>query len=288
MWTLLRATSFDIGSASRRATVVCVQHQTGTLSEREKEALRLLANGHDAKSAAGVLQVSVNAINERLREARRKLGTTSSREAARILADFEGGCSQKSWDKKVRLDTTPIHAINGTYPAEGRVKRLLFLCSLGVGIMIVVVLIGTVFANPADNPVRPVDSSSVSIAGSASSRLDAPATRLRPWYLVDVDGTVRGQSVASSQMPMQAGSMASLSDGGAYELHFNVAPDPEDDGKLLVSVNVVLPGTDATLRYSRTLSVAPGQPAKFALEAIGGSPSPGSLTITPYMASLHS
>lgn len=105
---------------------------------------------------------------------------------------------------------------------------------------------------------------------------------------MDVDGTLQGQSVASSQMPMQAGSMASLSESGAYDLHFNVAPDLENDGKLLVSVNVVLPGADATLRYSRTLSVAPGQPATFALEAIGDSPSPGSLAITPYMVGLGS
>ena len=60
-----------------------------TLTEREKAALRLLLRGHDAKSSARELGISVHTVNERLREARRKLGTTSSREAARRLLEAE-------------------------------------------------------------------------------------------------------------------------------------------------------------------------------------------------------
>lgn len=60
------------------------------LTEREKEALRLLFRGHDAKSTAQCLGLSVYTVNERLREARRKLSVSSSREAARLLADAEG------------------------------------------------------------------------------------------------------------------------------------------------------------------------------------------------------
>ncbi|MBB3859867.1 DNA-binding CsgD family transcriptional regulator [Novosphingobium hassiacum] len=59
------------------------------LSEREKETLRLLLSGHDAKSSARALGLSVHTINERLRDSRRKLGVSSSREAARILAEAE-------------------------------------------------------------------------------------------------------------------------------------------------------------------------------------------------------
>lgn len=61
------------------------------LSEKEKETLRLLLAGHDAKSSARELGLSVHTINERLRGARRKLGVSSSREAARILGEAEGG-----------------------------------------------------------------------------------------------------------------------------------------------------------------------------------------------------
>lgn len=60
-----------------------------SLTEREKETLRLLLGGHDAKSAAREMGLSVHTVNERLREARRKLGVTSSREAARLLAQHE-------------------------------------------------------------------------------------------------------------------------------------------------------------------------------------------------------
>lgn len=60
------------------------------LTEKEKAALRLLLRGHDAKSSARELGLSVHTVNERLREARRKLGTTSSREAARLLLEAEG------------------------------------------------------------------------------------------------------------------------------------------------------------------------------------------------------
>lgn len=60
------------------------------LTEKEKAALRLLLAGHDAKSMAQQLGLSVHTVNERLREARRKLSVSSSKAAARILHDVEG------------------------------------------------------------------------------------------------------------------------------------------------------------------------------------------------------
>lgn len=60
------------------------------LTERERHTLRLILRGHDAKSAARELGLSVHTVNERLRDARRKLGVTSSREAARRLLAEEG------------------------------------------------------------------------------------------------------------------------------------------------------------------------------------------------------
>lgn len=60
-----------------------------TLTEKEKETLRLLVHGYDAKSAARHLGLSVHTINERLRDARRKLAVSSSREAARQLNAIE-------------------------------------------------------------------------------------------------------------------------------------------------------------------------------------------------------
>lgn len=61
------------------------------LTEKEKQTLRLIVRGHDAKSTARSLGLSVHTINERLRDARRKMAVSSSREAARLLLEAEGG-----------------------------------------------------------------------------------------------------------------------------------------------------------------------------------------------------
>ncbi|MGH6651839.1 MAG: DUF4019 domain-containing protein [Sphingopyxis sp.] len=60
-----------------------------TLTEKEKETLRLLVSGYDAKSMARHLGLSVHTVNERLRDARRKMAVSSSREAARQLREIE-------------------------------------------------------------------------------------------------------------------------------------------------------------------------------------------------------
>jgi DNA-binding CsgD family transcriptional regulator len=70
------------------------------LTDREKDTLRLILRGHDAKSSARELGLSVHTVNERLREARRKLGVTSSREAARRLLAAEGAAIPESFGDK--------------------------------------------------------------------------------------------------------------------------------------------------------------------------------------------
>lgn len=71
------------------------------LPEREREVLRLLLRGHDAKSIARELGLSLHVVNERLRDSRRRLGVTSSREAARMLAAHER--DDFSGDKEIGL-----------------------------------------------------------------------------------------------------------------------------------------------------------------------------------------
>lgn len=65
-------------------------HRLGALTDKEKQTLRLIVRGHDAKSTGRTLGLSVHTINERLRDARRKMGVSSSREAARLLFQAEG------------------------------------------------------------------------------------------------------------------------------------------------------------------------------------------------------
>ena len=61
------------------------------LTPRQKEVLRLLQSGFDTKSIARELDISVHTVIEHLREARRHLGVSNSREAARMLGQAEAG-----------------------------------------------------------------------------------------------------------------------------------------------------------------------------------------------------
>ena len=71
------------------------------LTEKEKQTLRLIVRGYDAKSLARHLGLSVHTVNERLRDARRKLQVSSSREAARLLFETEGDDPQNLADKQI-------------------------------------------------------------------------------------------------------------------------------------------------------------------------------------------
>jgi DNA-binding CsgD family transcriptional regulator len=90
-----------------------------SLTEKEKQTLRLLVTGYDAKSMARYLGLSVHTINERLRDARRKLGTSSSREAARLLREAEGQDPEMFGDKALGGARTADAAQMPLQPARG-------------------------------------------------------------------------------------------------------------------------------------------------------------------------
>lgn len=107
------------------------------LTDKEKETLRLIVRGHDAKSAANALDLSVHTINERLRNARRKLDVTSSREAARLLFEDERQAYENSAYKALG-DAQP--GLPGAGPvaatrAGWRAKRGFAFIAAGVLIM---------------------------------------------------------------------------------------------------------------------------------------------------------
>jgi len=85
------------------------------LTEKEKQTLRLLLAGHDAKSLARHFGLSVHTINERLRDARRKLSASSSREAARLLREAEGADPESVGDKAIGdAPVAPVPQHGGT------------------------------------------------------------------------------------------------------------------------------------------------------------------------------
>src|SRR5213082_1398125 len=67
------------------------------LNDAERRVLWLLAEGHTAKSIAAELGTTTSAVNERLREARRKTGVGSSRELARRFKAQEIVTSKSGW-----------------------------------------------------------------------------------------------------------------------------------------------------------------------------------------------
>lgn len=100
------------------------------LTEKEKQTLRLIVRGHDAKSIARSLDLSVHTINERLRDARRKMTVSSSREAARLLLEAEEGdiaapTPQSLGDTGIGEDAGQGPADQGSTPQHGvgRKKR---------------------------------------------------------------------------------------------------------------------------------------------------------------------
>jgi DNA-binding CsgD family transcriptional regulator len=87
------------------------------LNNAERGVLRLLAEGHTAKSIATELETTPAAINERLREARRKTGVGSSRELARLLKAQENRHEQIG----VGRESSPGA---GSLPTDAEPRRL--------------------------------------------------------------------------------------------------------------------------------------------------------------------
>lgn len=141
------------------------------LTDKEKQALRLIVRGYDAKSAASELGLSVHTVNERLRDARRKLAVSSSREAARMLAQAESGFPKSLADKKLGEAFAPV-----IVPSAGQPKRGRALAWLAGG-MIVMSLVVAMFAlattaklTAASDGNRPASNASVAAAESDASR----------------------------------------------------------------------------------------------------------------------
>ena len=135
----------------------------GKLNAAERTALSLLAQGHTAKSIANLTDRSVGAVNERLREARRKTGVGSSRELARLLA------AQENRDEFIGVSNAPAVAASTDPQAahRGRLRKgpMMAIATIG-GVVIALLaittpqakngeavsLIGTTFGSAASDP----------------------------------------------------------------------------------------------------------------------------------------
>ncbi|MWV28596.1 helix-turn-helix domain-containing protein [Aurantiacibacter rhizosphaerae] len=145
-----------------------MQQAIGDLTEKEKETLRLLLAGHDTKSTAAALGLSVYTINDRLRSARQKLGVTSSREAARILGEAEGGPPQfPAPSSSGMADSDADAPLSGqSKPARLSTRTLAWLAG-GIAMIALVTAVAMFALNPAGD-ARPV--------ATAQAEGEAPAT----------------------------------------------------------------------------------------------------------------
>lgn len=134
----------------------------GALTEKEKQTLRLIVRGHDAKSSARHLGLSVHTINERLRDARRKLAVSSSREAARLVLDREGTGPDFVGDRQFG-DAAPLAP---TQNADRNRTRRVIRIGTGVAVMSIILALVAVTALPQAVPA-PGDNSPAAAARTA-------------------------------------------------------------------------------------------------------------------------
>lgn len=156
------------------------------LTEKEKETLRLMVRGHDAKSMARELSLSVHTTNDRLRAARRKLGVTSSREAARLAFEREGGTPKNLADKELGSAGQGGAADNHREPEgirPGR-KRMILIG----GVLMTLILATFLLASQASAPVAPSSMPAPAEAPSApAARSDAELEQAARTWLELVD-----------------------------------------------------------------------------------------------------
>lgn len=143
------------------------------LTEKEKQTLRLIVRGHDAKSIARSLGLSVHTINERLRDARRKMAVSSSREAARLLLDVEGGTPQSVGDMQIGEATAPRPGEQEAAPTGGawwasrpaRTTTGVLLMTVLLGILALTALPQSTATAPPNTPTAgPTDAAVVDAA----------------------------------------------------------------------------------------------------------------------------
>lgn len=139
------------------------------LTDKEKETLRLIVRGHDAKSMAAQLGLSVHTINERLRVARRKLGVTSSRMAARLLFESEGGTYESLAGKDLG-DAGEAAASDSAHEATGAPFRRLIA---GVLVMITLFAAGLILTSHFTDAAHELPAAKA----SATDRMVAEAAR---------------------------------------------------------------------------------------------------------------
>ena len=166
------------------------------LREKEKETLRLIVRGHDAKSTARELGLSVHTINERLRDCRRKQGASSSREAARRLLEAEQEHPELLGDKPLGEAVAPSMVPDpaSSAPTGRWTKRRFALVASGA---LAMSLILAALLLPA-SPVNILPASLATSMATSSEIDEAAAARAAEDFLELVDAGKWAESYAAT------------------------------------------------------------------------------------------
>ncbi len=144
------------------------------LTEREREVLRLLLGGHTAKSAASELDLSVHTVNDYLREARKKLGVSSSREAARILGEQEAQTPQKQTSDLIGMGGENRGSDDGDRQQTPGPSRM-WLWITGVIVMFALALAAALAFNGSDHPPADKDTAQTQAVVAEDSKAETAA-----------------------------------------------------------------------------------------------------------------
>ncbi|HEV2044760.1 MAG TPA: DUF4019 domain-containing protein [Sphingomicrobium sp.] len=156
------------------------------LSEKEKQTLRLIVRGYDAKSMARHLGLSVHTVNERLRDARRKLQVSSSREAARLLFDTEGNDPQNLADKQIGEPET-ANTEQDVAPDSGQ-DRTERRAGIIAGVVIMSIFLGILALSLLSDGAPPSTAFNASSSGETTASLAARESEVvrsaREWLVL--------------------------------------------------------------------------------------------------------
>lgn len=169
------------------------------LSDKEKETLRLIVRGHDAKSSARALGLSVHTINERLRAARRKLSVSSSREAARLLDEAEraampDAAAENAVSRQLGDDRAAPHGDTDGPPAIAARPPKRALAALTGAIIMAFFIAALLLSAPAEVQQPPAAPTAAAPATASASLVRGEVVRAALDWLALVD---RGDWAAS-------------------------------------------------------------------------------------------
>ena len=193
-----------------------------TLTEKEKAALRLLLGGHDAKSMASQLGLSVHTVNERLRDARRKLSVSSSKAAARILREAEGAAPQLPGDRySGDAGPAPGAQTSGPGPAHSRHGAA---WTIG-GFAMIALFVAALALSPPEAAAPPASAAAATAPASTASQVaESDASRAARDWLALVDARKWQDSWAATGESFRTLNTLANWQAAAEQVHARLGP----------------------------------------------------------------